>query len=259
MIKQLVLVLLAIFSSSAYAEVAEEKGLRIAQEVERRDEGWGDSQVAMEMILSDRRGTSVTRRLRLFGLEMASDGDKSLIIFDDPLDVKGTALLTFSHKTDADDQWLYLPAVKRVKKIASKNKSGPFLGSEFAFEDLTSQEVEKYRYRYLRDDEIDGSAVFVIERTPMDPYSGYTRQLAYIDQKHYRISKVEYFDRKNAPLKVLYFCDYKQYLDQHWRSHSMLMNNLQTGRSTELVYEGFKFRGGLTENNFTTNALRRAR
>ena len=259
MINPLVLVVLIIFSSSLYAQTAEEKGLRIAQEAERRDEGWGDSQVTMEMILSDRRGTSVTRSLRLFRLEMANDGDKSLIIFDDPLDVKGTALLTFSHKTNADDQWLYLPAVKRVKKIASKNKSGPFLGSEFAFEDLASQEVEKYRYRYIRDDEIDGSVVFVIERTPIDPYSGYTQQLVYIDQEHYRISKVEYFDRKNAPLKVLYFRDYKQYLDQHWRSHSMLMNNLQTGRATELVYEGFKFRDGLTENNFTTNALRRAR
>jgi len=144
--------LLAALPALAPAETPEEKGLAIAQEAERRDLGWESSEATMEMILRNRHGQESTREMRSRSLEVADDGDKSLIIFDHPRDVRGTALLTFSHKTGDDDQWLYLPALKRVKRIASSNKSGPFMGSEFAYEDISSQEVEKYTYKYLRDE-----------------------------------------------------------------------------------------------------------
>ncbi len=78
---------------------------------------------------------------------MSDDGDKSLFVFDEPRDVQGTAFLIHAHREDADDQWLYLPALKRVKRISSANRSGSFMGSEFAYEDMTAQEVEKFTYR----------------------------------------------------------------------------------------------------------------
>ena len=131
------------------AQSAEEKGLEIAKESERRDQGFEDSEQTLLMVLRNRHGQETTREIRGRTLEVADDGDKSMIIFDSPKDVEGTALLTYSHKAEDDDQWLYLPALKRVKRIASNNKSGPFMGSEFAFEDLSSQEVEKYTYKYL--------------------------------------------------------------------------------------------------------------
>ena len=136
----------------AYALTPEEKGLEIAVEVDRRDTGWGDSRTNMTMTLYNKQGESSIRSMKSSSLEGKDDGDKTIIVFDEPKDVKGTALLTFTHKQGADDQWLYLPALKRVKRIASRNKSGPFVGSEYAYEDLTSQEVEKYSYRYLRDE-----------------------------------------------------------------------------------------------------------
>ncbi len=125
---------------------------RSHKEVDARDQGFGDTSSVLTMTLRNRHGEEVTRQMRSRALEVADDGDKSMIIFEDPADVKGTALLTFSHKTADDDQWLYLPALKRVKRISSSNKSGPFMGSEFAYEDLSSQEVEKYTYKYLRDE-----------------------------------------------------------------------------------------------------------
>ena len=129
------------------AETPEEKGLAIAIEADRRDEGFGDNIANLTMILRNRHGQQTSRVLRTRTLEQADDGDKSLIIFDNPGDVKGTAFLSFTHKEGPDDQWLYLPALKRVKRIASGNKSGPFMGSEFAYEDISSQEVEKYGYK----------------------------------------------------------------------------------------------------------------
>ena len=137
------LVGMAWLSSSATAETPEEKGLAIAIEADKRDLGWHDSEVVLRMVLRNSAGDESERLLRIRQLEVPSDGDKLLIVFDTPKAIRGTALLSYGHKVDPDDQWLYLPAIKRVKKIASKNKSGPFLGSEFAFEDLANPEVEE--------------------------------------------------------------------------------------------------------------------
>ena len=139
----LILVLISISPTAGWSESPEEKGLAIAVEADRRDIGFSNFTAELLMILRNRHGDESTRHLRSRTLEVDEDGDKTLIIFDRPRDVKGTALLTFSHKQGSDDQWLYLPALKRVKRIASNNKSGPFMGSEFAYEDIASQEVEK--------------------------------------------------------------------------------------------------------------------
>ncbi len=241
------------------AQTPEEQGLAIAQEADRRDSGFGDYTSDVKMILKNKQGQESTREIRSKTLEVDGDGDKSMTIFDKPRDIKGTALLSFTHKVGPDDQWLYLPALKRVKRIASDNKSGPFMGSEFAYEDIASQEVEKYTYKFLRDDTLDGMEVFVFERYPVDRKSGYTRQIVWMDKEYYKERKIEYYDRKNALLKTLLFSDYNQYLDQYWRAHDMYMVNHQTGKSTRLLQSNYQYRTGLNDRYFDKNALKRAR
>ena len=192
-------------------------------------------------------------------LEVSEDGDKSLITFNSPRDVKGTATLTYTHKSGSDDQWLFLPAVKRVKRISSDNKSGPFMGSEFAYEDLSSQEVEKYTYKYLREETIAEGKAAVVERDPVDPKSGYARQVVWYNlDKGYRIEKVEFYDRKNALLKTLNYRNYQLYLGKHWRAGEMHMANHQTNKETTLLFEGYQFAAGLSDEDFTQNSLKRA-
>lgn len=241
------------------AATPEEKGLAIAVEADARDIGYGDTATTMQMVLRNRHGQETTRQMRSRALEVADDGDKSLIIFDDPADVKGTAFLSFTHKSGPDDQWLYLPALKRVKRISSSNKSGPFMGSEFSYEDLASQEVEKYTYKYLKDDSFDGRDHYVMERIPVDEKSGYTRQNVWIDKEEFRVWKVEFFDRKNELMKVLKMQDYEQYLDKHWRPLRMDMVNEQTGKSTTLTWDGYKFKNGFEDSDFNKNSLAKAR
>jgi outer membrane lipoprotein-sorting protein len=248
-----------VVAAMASAETADDKGLAIAIEADRRDQGWIDSKVEMQMILRNAKGNESKRQLRLSSLEVPEDGDKSLTIFDTPRDIKGTGLLTFSHKQGDDDQWLNLPALKRVKRIASKNKSGPFVGSEFAFEDLSSQEVEKYTYQWLRDESYEGQAAYVIERRPIDRNSGYTRQEVWIDKDHYRLLKVDYYDRKQSLLKTLKSTGFKLYLGKIWRPAKMSMYNHQTRKSTDLLWREYRFNTGLTEKDFTRNSLQRAR
>jgi len=246
--------------TSVYAQTPEEKGLAIALEGDKRGEGWVDSLVNLKMVLVDKTGKESKRDMRVKSLEGESDnGDKSLMIFDTPKDQKGVAMLTFTHKTKSDDQWLYLPALKRVKKISSRNKSGPFVGSEFAFEDISNQEVEKYKYKYLRDEVVDGMDCFVSERYPEDKYSGYTKQVAWIDKKEYRVLKVEYYDRKKSLLKTLKNTGFQQYLDKFWQPDLSVMTNHQTGKATRLEYENYKFKVGLKDKDFSKNSLKRAK
>ena len=240
-------------------ETAEQKGVTIITEVDKRDTGFGDSSAILEMKLKNKAGDESLRTLKMSTLEKIGDGDKSLTIFDSPRDIKGTAFLSFTHALVPDEQWLYLPALKRVKRISSSNKSGPFLGSEYAFEDLTSFEVAKYSYRYLKDDVVDGVACFLLELTPKYLHSGYIKERVWIDKSRYIALKVEYYDRKNTLLKTQEFKDYQQYLNKYWRANEQIMSNHQTGKVTTLVWKNYQFKTGLTERDFDKNTLKRAR
>lgn len=245
---------------AATAGTPEQKGLAIARETDRRDSGFKDFTANMRMVLRNKHGQESVREIRIRTLEVEGDGDKSLSIFDTPGDVKGTAFLTFTHKKRDDDQWLYLPALKRVKRISSRNKSGSFMGSEFAYEDIASQEIEKYTHKWIRDEVYEGQECFVIERYPVDKKnSGYTRQVIWIDKSEYRVLKTDYYDRKDSLLKTLLFTGYRRYLNKYWRPGEMYMVNHQNGKSTLLVWTNYKFRTGLKDRDFSKNSLKRAR
>jgi len=241
------------------AENADAKGLAIATEADKRGTGFGDTTVDMKMTLKNRNGDTSIRIMRSKTLEVENDGDKSLTIFDKPADVRGTAMLTFSHRIGNDDQWIYLPALKRVKRISASNKSGPFMGSEFAYEDLGSQELPKYTYRWLRDEELNGQQMYVIERIPTYKKSGYTRMVSWMDKEEYRPYKVEYFDRKSSHLKTLILSDYKQYKGQFWRPGTLEMTNHQNGKVSTLEFSNYKFQTGLKSRDFNKNSLKRVR
>jgi len=250
------LILVTAFSSNA--ATPEEEGLTISKEAKLRDLGWQDSSANMLMKLRNKQGQESVREISIKSLEVANDGDKGLTIFNKPRDVKGTAFLSFSHTVGADDQWLYLPALKRVKRISSRNKSGPFMGSEFSFEDLSSFEIPKYTYKYLGDERINDLNSFMVEQDPVDKNSGYTRRVVWIDKSEYRIQKIDFYDRKNSLLKTLTYTNYKQFLSKYWRAMTMSMINHQNGKSTDLVWDNYKFRVGLSDKDFNKNSLKRA-
>jgi len=257
--KSVVLGLIFGFASATVAETPEEKGLAIAKEADERDSGWGDQTQDLIMTLRNKQGQESIRKIQGKTLEIDGDGDKSISIFDEPRDVKGTAFLSFTHALVPDEQWLYLPALKRVKRISSANKSGPFMGSEFAYEDISSDEIEKYKYKWLRDETVDGRDAFVVERYPQYEHSGYTRQVAWVDKNMWRPLKVEYYDRKNSLLKTMMIHDYNVYQDKFWRADRFEMVNHQTGKSTTITWHDYQFKTGLTDRDFDRNTLKRAR
>lgn len=258
--RHLAIALLALLALDAPgAPDAQTRGRALAAEAEARDSGWGDQRATLEMTLRNRRGDESRRRLEVSTLEVSDDGDRSLTIFKSPRDIAGTAFLSYTHALKPDDQWLFLPALNRVKRIASANKSGPFVGSEFAYEDLSSSELQKYEYLWLRDEAVDGRPAFVIEERPQYPHSGYTRRVVWLDQQMFQPLKVEFYDRRNSLLKTLTASAYTLHLERYWRPSSMLMVNHQTGKSTTLNWLDYRFGNGLGARDFDQNTLKRSR
>lgn len=237
----------------------EDKGREIAVEAHRRDQGFGDTTTEITMRLMSSDGRIRERRLTWQTLEVVGDGDKSLTVFHEPRDIAGTAFLSFTHIDGPDDQWLYLPSLKRVKRIASANQTSSFMGSEFAYEDLLSDEPERFDYRWLRDEACGDSSCFVVERRPRDPDSGYSKQVVWIDELEYRTIKIEYYDRNGEDQKTLSFDSYRQYLGKFWRALELRMENHQTEKATLLTFDDYAFQTGLTERDFDPNALRNLR
>jgi hypothetical protein len=237
------------------------KGFDLSARSDRSDRGFSDSKVEMTMTLRNAAGKESSRELLLTTLEVPDEsvGDKSLIIFTSPPDIDGTALLSHAHILEADDQWLYLPALRRIKRISSANKSGPFVGSEFSFEDFTAQELNKFSYRYVGEQACGEMRCDVIERKPLYEYSGYARQLAWLDQQVFQVRQVEYYDRRGDLLKTLNMNDYREYSGGVWRTHKMDMLNHKTGKSTELRFGTYVFSNGLQDRDFEKSVLKRIR
>lgn len=255
--KKLIL-LSMLFTQLAFAESAEEKGLRIAQEMEKRNEGFVGESSKMEMVLVDAYGAKTVRLMDGKTKEIIGDGDKSLSVFLNPQDVKGTKMLTHSHKNDDDDQWLYLPSLRRVKRISSSSKSASFMGSEFSYEDLGSQEVEKYNYVFIKDETVGSDKTWVLERTPKKS-SGYSKMKLWVSQTYYNPIKIEYFDRKNELLKVADFKDFKMYNVKNkklYRASSIHMKNIQTKKESVITWSDRKLGVSFSDKDFAQERLK---
>ncbi len=240
-------------------EEAIAKGLEIAQAAQDVKKGFGNYIAKQVMVLKDRKGRESKRELRVQILEVEEQGDRILFLFEEPRDVRGTALLIHSNEDQPDDQWFFLPATNRVTRLNSSGQSKSFMGSEFSYEDMNPPEVSKFTYKYLREEPCEDLTCTVSERIPVSKGSNYSRQLVWHDDEAYRVWKIEYYDRRGDHLKTLTVSDYKQYLDEYWFAQTMVMTNHVNGKSTTLNWSDFEFRVDLDEDDFTQTSLRRAR
>ena len=131
------------------------------------------------------------------------------------------------------------------------------MGSEFAYEYLASQEVDKYTYKYIRSETVLGVPGHIIERAPVDPNSGYSRQVVWIGGVHWRTEKIEFYDRKNELLKTLSYSGYHKYSNNKWRADEMIMIIHQSGKSITLFWKDIEFGIKVYSRDFIQNALKR--
>jgi len=195
-----------IFPEKAYAL----SGREIMEKVNERDDG--DRSISeMEMILIDKKGKKRVRKIKTYGREKGKDS-QSLMFFLSPADVKNTGFLTFDYDESGkdDDQWLYLPALRKTKRIASGDKSGSFMGSDLNYSDMTSPDLDLYDYTLMKETEVKGTKVWQIKTVPKTKAeaekSGYSKSVVFIRQDNfmmiravrwvYKKKRNKYFDAR---------------------------------------------------------------
>lgn len=239
----------------AFAGTTEDKGYSIVLEQRKRQEGFGDSVVDALMILRGPTGHESIRHLRSMILETGNGSSKAKTVLEGPSDTGGAALLSWSHRAQADEQWLYLPAANSVQTIPPERRSGSFMGSEFAYEDFFLLQLHNYRYSWIKDESLEGKEVCIVELVPEYSHSGYSRIVNWIEATEFYPMKIEYFDQQNRLFKTLRLTEYRKYLGKFWRAHKLEMTNHQSGESTSLYYDSYRFRTGLHDHDFSQSML----
>lgn len=224
---------------------------------DRMQNGYIGETRSMTLTLGNAQGEESVRKVLFEGFEGSARNDKTVLRFTYPADLKGTSLLTHEQGGQDDDQWLYLPSIKRVKRIASSNQSGSFMGSEFAYEDLVARQIDKYTSRYLGDEEIDGKDCYVIERTPKNKNSGYSRLVRWRMKSNLQELKTDYYDRKGDLLKQRKMEGYQQ-IDGFWRVKKITVKNVQTNKYSSLIFEDVKLKLKLPEHKFSVQEFNAA-
>ena len=234
---------------------ADDRGRSIMEEQRRVNSGYRDEMVLFTMTLLNAKGDRSERTLEMRTLEGPEGGDKTLLIFKDPPDVRGTTLLSHENRTGDDDQWLYLPALRRARRIASSNRSSSFVGSELAYEDLVPNEVTKHQYKYLREEVVDGVPVWTIQSTPRFKDSGYSRRELFVRRDNYQMARANFYDPKGHLLKVARWAGWWKVTAKRWRARSLRVENVQTGKSTILEVIDVKIGNGYPPGDFSVRAL----
>lgn len=247
-----VILAVALTAFSVYADEAYD----IAAKAEKTQRNFGDETVESTMSLIAANGSVVTRKTKNLTLERPGSRDYQLFQFLEPADVRGTSLLTHQDPKGDDSQWLFLPELRRVKRISSSGKTGSFMGSEFTYEDVGGNTLDRFKYVKLADDTYKGKPCFVLEKTPTYSNSGYTKIKMWISKDNNLVQRQDFFDRKNSLLKIMTFEGHKQY-GSTWRSQKISVENLQTKKKSVLEFTSRKMRSGLSSDLFTERNLQR--
>jgi hypothetical protein len=252
----------AVVGATFAANAADEpKARAIMTRVDDREEG--DNQISkLQMTLIDKRGNQRVRELRSFSKDKEEDS-YSMMFFESPPDVQDTGFLTYDYD-DADrddDQWLYLPALKKTKRIASSDKSGSFMGSDFSYADMTERPLENYEYMLLQESEINGHPVWVIQSTPVDEdeidETGYTKSIQFVRKDNDVVIRSKIWVKKGKRNKYMEVKELKQ-IEGVWVSTVMTMTTKkgkQTLHKTILRTSDVKFNQDLDFDGFSVRGL----
>ena len=246
---------------AAPAAADDPKAREIMVRVDERDDG-DDQTSNLQMILIDKNDKRRVRELRSFSKDKGED-TYSMMFFLSPADVEDTGFLTYDYDDEAkdDDQWLYLPALKKTKRIASSDKSGSFMGSDFSYADMTDRPLSKYDYKLLQEAEVGGHPVWVIEAVPRDEEeideTGYTKMIVFVRKDNDVVIRSKIWVKQGKRNKYLDVEELEQ-IDGIWVPTLMTMTTKkgdQTLHKTILRTSDVKFGQALDFDQFTVRGL----
>ena len=224
---------------------------------ERPDEN--DRKSTLKMTLINKRGRQRVREILSWSKDYGKDS-KSIMYFQKPADVKGTGFLSWEYDDPSkdDDRWLYLPALKKVRRISGSSKNDYFMGSDFTYDDMGGRSVNEDEHKFLREEEVNGSQCWVVESISKDKDYMYSKTIKWIRQDSYIGAKLEFYDRQGALLKILTISDVRKQ-DGFWTAFKMEMDNKQEKHKTILELEEVQYNTNVKDSMFRVSTLERGR
>ncbi len=242
------------------AQTEELSGRQIMERNEEQNKG-DDEYNKTSMRLINKRGQERNRKMEYSRKTDADDNDKIFMRFLEPADVKGVGLLTIEHSDLDDDQWLYLPALKKVRRISASDQNDNFMGTDFTYEDIRSEKLEKHEYRLVRSEVIDGHDCYLIEALPATEQqkqeSGYSRREIWIRKDIFLKIQTKYYDKKGGHFKTEVHRDVVEAAPDIYRPNIMEMKNLKTGHTTQITFDERRINSGIPDRVFTKRELKR--
>ncbi len=238
-------------------------GDEIARNINARDEGVAVSR-KLRMKMTDRHGKVRVRETQAFRKYYA-DEKRTVIFYLAPKNIKNTAFLTYDYADNAqdDDQWLYLPAMRKVRRISASDRGDYFLGTDFSFEDIkleTRVSLDDYTRKTIGEDSVNGVHCYVVEETAITPEIaeelGHSRRESCVDDKRWIALRSKSWDTQNKPLKTTYFKDISP-VQGILTTHTMEVENHKTGHKTRFNFSEVNYENGVNDRVFTKNALKR--
>ncbi len=216
-----------------------------------------DSQTDILMTLVNKKGQTRERTLSASVKKYEDDSSKSLLFFNSPADVKGTSFLVWTDESKDDKQWLYLPALQRVRQISSSGKGESFMGTEFTFFDMGSQDIDDYTFTLLKEEDFDGEQCYVIEAIPKE-VEFYNKITIWIRKGNFIPAKADFYDTKGEYLKQGLFANVKNIQGINTPTH-IEMKNVQNSRTTILELSNIVYDTGLKDDIFTERYMKRGK
>lgn len=238
-------------------------GDEIIHRANERDFG-AFSQETIHMKLTGKDGKARERVTRAFNKKFG-DERRYLMVFVEPSNVKGTALLTYDYAdpNKDDDQWLYLPAMRKSRRVPAGERGGAFLGTDFTFEDIKTQSrisVEDYTWKTLGIEDIDGHPCYTIEATPLTPELakelGYAKARIHLDQEHLLLRLSEFCDPSGEVTRTISIRDFEQ-INEIWTARTLEAKNLKTGHTTLFTVTESDFSTEIPDDVFSLQSLER--
>ena len=242
-----------LFSQTAITQIT---GLQVIENVYNRETG-NDMDANLTMSLINSRGDQRVREIKQFTKEFGND-EKKIMFFISPADVRNTSFMSWSYDEEDkdDDQWIYLPALKKVKRISSDSKNDYFMGSDFIYDDLGDRHPTDDIHKLLREEQINGENCYVIESIPKEEEYIYSRTITWIIKDKWIGLKKEFYDEDEELLKILTVKKYEE-INTYWIILSSEMHNVQKDHTTKMELANVELDTGIEDNMFTERMMKR--
>ncbi len=250
---QVILLITCLFSVNAFSQTAREISDKASNAID-----FNSLEMASTLKIIDGKGRERVRQF-VTASKKFNGVNKTILKFTAPADVKGTAILIYDNKTTDDDMWIYMPALRKLRRIVSSEKGSSLMGSEFTNADMARPNMDDFEYKILKEETYEGKQCWVIENRckneDIENENGFLRQVSWIEKETYLCHKIESYDFDDELLRVQRIKDYRKQSEGGFFAFYMEKENMQNGRKSIMTTDNFQESCSMPESAFSPNML----